>query len=771
MIEMQNETISNYKTQGLNVFYIPQGRTFTTDDWEQWTTKKNMSVISPNGNIGIICGKMSENLMVLDIRQKDMCEKVLPNCFKDTMVVQTATGGYHIYLKLPRLESMDGKKVSSITVRKESFKVDLKVDGYVIGAGSVDSNGREYKVVSETTTIMKDSPRIILDNLNELGFKDSSLMGFKSATSLKQSENRWRCVSCWGEKDIIGKSIRDPVFDHCKQMKHDIEIFGDPDAVIVNDFISETQTQLRRGVKEENIRDSMREWNVQNGSEIDDVTFENKIGEVIDTWNSNRESTADEEVNEDGEDSNQKFAQMVMEKYTFKCMDDNHDLLYYDNGIYVYNNKKAESLISAECERIVPNATIKKINEIIAIVKRKNFVDRKWFDRDADLINCVSGIVNIQNGEVLPHTVGWWKCQDCEWVGYTAEERDLHKDVEMKHHIINEGLYRSQIPVEYNKNYQPPAQFLEFLKVSIGDWKQTIQIIESMASCLLRTSAFEKAFMHIGSGSNGKSTFLSLLEKMLGRHNVSHVSPHQLERERFATADLEGKMLNVYADIVSETLTSTGKLKMVISGDEISGERKHRDAFNFKPYAKLMFSANQLPVVEDETTAMYRRWFIFKWDQKFEGANQDRFLIDKLTTPEELSNLFSMLVEVAKSLANNNYKFRYEPTAQEIKDSWLELADPIEKFIDERTTKMSSGYTMIVKLYNSYQIYCKEKGLVPKTQKYFYQKFSSITGIDKTQKRSGDMVERVYEGIVLNDDLIEDNTSKGQGTLFEGDDG
>ena len=76
-----------------------------------------------------------------------------------------------------------------------------------------------------------------------------------------------------------------------------------------------------------------------------------------------------------------------------------------------------------------------------------------------------------------------------------------------------------------------------------------------------------------------------------------------------------------------------------------------------------------------------------------------------------------------------HYKFRYEPTAKEIKDSWLELADPIEKFIDERTTKMSSGYTMIVKLYNSYQKYCKEKGLVPKTQKYFYQKFSSITGI------------------------------------------
>ena len=34
MIDMQNETISNYKTQGLNVFYIPQGRTFTTDDWD-----------------------------------------------------------------------------------------------------------------------------------------------------------------------------------------------------------------------------------------------------------------------------------------------------------------------------------------------------------------------------------------------------------------------------------------------------------------------------------------------------------------------------------------------------------------------------------------------------------------------------------------------------------------------------------------------------------------------------------------------------------------
>lgn len=501
-------------------------------------------------------------------------------------------------------------------------------------------------------------------------------------------------------------------------------------------FCKQAGEFLQAGLRESQVREEMETWNKQHNNALSKPTFEEKIGECIDQFNKN--TMAMKSTTDESEMTNDMYATAIMDKYVFKCMFDNKDLLVYKDGVYLYNNKMAENTIEFECEKVMPEASIKRITEIVAMIKRRTFVRREDFDRDLELINCDNGIINIKTGKVIPHDP--------------------------------EFLFRNKCPVKYDPNYTTPEKFFEFLRVSVGDSKQIIQIIESMACCLLRTSRFEKAFMHIGSGSNGKSTFLSVLEKIIGRTNIAHVSPHALERERFASADLENKMLNVYADIVSETLTTTGKLKMVISGDEIFGERKHRDPFAFKPYAKLMFSANQLPDVEDQTNAMYRRWVIFKWDQKFEGKNQDRHLLSKLTEKEELNKIFSMLVQVAKTLINNDYKFRYEPTADDVRKIWQDHADPVESFIHDKCTKVSTTYITAVRLYQAYSAYCRDRQIDPKDRKYFYKKFSVVSDIPKTQKRVGSVMERVFEGITLSADIIEENKTQGQGSLFEGDD-
>lgn len=746
---------ANYRKHDMNVFAIPRPKMYSPENWAKWENTRNTNVIPEVSNIGIVLGEISKNLIVIDVKSKDLAEKIMPGAFDRTLVVRTVNGGYHIYLRIGSLEN-NGKKATSINLKNEEHEsVDIRVEGYVMGAGSVDADGREYEVVSNVV-----EPQLVgiseqLDNLKQLGFNSSYMMGFRD--SIKQTETIYICMSCEGEIDDSGKAkhisakrLSDPVFNECKEMRHDILPYGDSQAVHLNEFVSKTHEYLQNGVREDQVREEMREWNEQNGNEIPQAVADNKITEVVVKFQENQASMNETELNQ-SEMTNSDFAEQVMKKHIFKCMRDNEDLLHYEDGVYIYNNRESENLIKEELERTMQETTIKtpqgmkkldtislkRVNEIVAMVKRKTYVSRKDFDKDLELINCKNGVVNAQSGELVPHSPDF--------------------------------LFRNQCPVEYNPDYKFPKAFFDFLQVSVGDRQSIIQLIESMACCLLRTSQFQKAFMHIGSGSNGKSTFLSLLEQIIGDRNIAHVSPHQLERERFATAELENKMLNVYADIVSDTLTSTGKLKMVISGDNVAGERKYGQPFNFSPYSKLMFSANQLPDVEDQTNAMYRRWIIFKWTQKFEGANQDRHLLRKLTADKELSNIFSMLVQVAKTLISNDYKFRYEPSPDEVKRQWQDHADPVETFIDEKCQKMESGYTIAVKMYSAYVKFCKERLIEAKHQKHFYKKFSSQTGTEKTQKRMGGAVERAFEGWVLKSEIIEENTTHGQGSLF-GDD-
>jgi putative DNA primase/helicase len=81
----------------------------------------------------------------------------------------------------------------------------------------------------------------------------------------------------------------------------------------------------------------------------------------------------------------------------------------------------------------------------------------------------------------------------------------------------------------------------------------------------------------------------------LGHQNVSGESLHRLLENRFASAELYGKLANVDADLSKEALKNTGILKKLAGGDYIAAEKKFLPAFKFVNYAKLLFSANEIP--------------------------------------------------------------------------------------------------------------------------------------------------------------------------------
>ena len=75
-----------------------------------------------------------------------------------------------------------------------------------------------------------------------------------------------------------------------------------------------------------------------------------------------------------------------------------------------------------------------------------------------------------------------------------------------------------------------------------------------------------------------------------------------------------GKLLNVCYDLPSRRLEDSGDFKAIVSGEPIRAQRKNEPAFDFEPYCRLLFSANNLPESDDVSHGYFRRWYIVPFD-------------------------------------------------------------------------------------------------------------------------------------------------------------
>ena len=98
--------------------------------------------------------------------------------------------------------------------------------------------------------------------------------------------------------------------------------------------------------------------------------------------------------------------------------------------------------------------------------------------------------------------------------------------------------------------------------------------------------------MLVGSGSNGKSVFLKIIEALVGSENTSHMALQDLDTDRFAAAGLYCKMVNTFADLKQIKLSSAGNFKMLVSGDMIRAQEKFKDTHLIK--IELMSNATTI---------------------------------------------------------------------------------------------------------------------------------------------------------------------------------
>lgn len=267
-----------------------------------------------------------------------------------------------------------------------------------------------------------------------------------------------------------------------------------------------------------------------------------------------------------------------------------------------------------------------------------------------------------------------------------------------------------RLPVAWDPNAHHP-RFDQFLNEVLPDQPTRQVLEEALANLLIPDCRYEKATMLTGSGANGKSVFLSAVEAMLGKQNISNLALQEVQ-ERFSTAELAGKLANVFADLPKTALEDSGTFKMLVSGDVLKAERKHQNPFTFANRAKLFFSANELPKTKDKTTAFWRRWIIVPFPNQFpEGdPRRDPNLKAKLQEPEALSYLLRLAVEGMRRLVARGHFIESQATKHAMANYKLE-SDTLASFVAE---VLQEGVGLFVgkdELYRSYQDWCVGSGL------------------------------------------------------------
>lgn len=390
-----------------------------------------------------------------------------------------------------------------------------------------------------------------------------------------------------------------------------------------------------------------------------------------------------------------KFA--VFMKNTAHVIKINGQLHIYKDGVYSNGYKEIESNMIQH----IPN--LKKMQRREVLDYMELIVDEKE-QSDANLIAFNNGVYDLVTGELKPFST----------------------DI----------VITNKIPWDYKPDAYSELADSTLNKLACDDAAIRALLEECIGYCFYRRNELGKAFILTGDKSNGKSTFLDCVKAILGDRNISALDLKELG-DRFSTSMMFGKLANIGDDIGDDFLqgSQVATFKKVVTGNRIKAERKGQDPFEFNPFIKLLFSANDIPRMKDKTGAVLRRLVIIPFNTTFSKDDPDYepFIKYKLTQEEPIEYFIRLGVEGLKRVIINN-GFTKSDKVQNQLDEYEEENNPILAFInDTGVDRIENEPTADV--YKRYQVFCADNSMQPMSNIVFSKQINKRLGFRVIQKK------------------------------------
>lgn len=422
-------------------------------------------------------------------------------------------------------------------------------------------------------------------------------------------------------------------------------------------------------------------------------------------------------------------------------VDKNSELYYYEDGIF---RPGGRAKIQEETRKILGDAyTTQFANWVITKIEADSYIDEKEFFRSAEKnpheVPVQNGILNLETGELKPFTP--------------------------------DKIFFTKLPVPYDPEAKCP-EFLRFLGSIVENDEAVLTIQEIFGYAPFREYRYEKIFVFVGQGRNGKGKLLSVLIALLGSEAVAGESLQTLEEDQFAEANLFGKLVNITGDLPERPLKSTANIKGLTGRDLRSANRKNLNRLNFVNCAKFISAANGLPRGSGIAQAFFDRLIILHFPKRFLPQNeldlmsdeekkncfpQDENILERMTTPSELSGVLNWALEGFRRL-QKNHGFTYSKTSSTVRDEWVALSNSLAAFCKLNVEIDASSSIPKKEFFRAYLEFCSSRKLKPVSTKFFKNYLESEYGAEEERPYAGPGLnsERVWTGIRLKSGLFQD---------------
>ena len=319
-----------------------------------------------------------------------------------------------------------------------------------------------------------------------------------------------------------------------------------------------------------------------------------------------------------------------------------------------------------------------------------------------DYLNVENGLLEWRTGRLLPHT--------------------------------DKVASTTRIPVRWNPDAVCP-NIDEFLQ-SVVD-AECVPVLEEVAGyALYPDQPLHKAVMLDGTGRNGKGVYLRIMSALIGPANIAAAPPQRLDTDKWAVAQLYGKLANLVGDVDPRTFRETATFKQATGQDVLQGEHKYGAPFTFTSRALIVAAFNSLPRSADTTEGFFSRWLVVPFPNRFVDPDEDGNVPDgcrakdpelaaKVTSTAELEGFLVRAVAGLQRVMELG-RFSRADAVTRAESEFRRHADPVRGFLAEGVVADRDGWVSRADLHAAFKAWATDAGLGVFSAKRFAEKVREV---------------------------------------------
>lgn len=362
-----------------------------------------------------------------------------------------------------------------------------------------------------------------------------------------------------------------------------------------------------------------------------------------------------------------------------------HNSQFYRWGGSHWEPKSEASILKVIAEEFGSLPAARRASDHIGIIRVMAAMVQQGLGSAGYGINFANGFLD-ERGKLFPHDPAYGQIYTLPFQYLPEKANDCIRWREFLHSVWG-----------HNEDYEDKVRCLQ----------------EAMCITLMGLgTAYQMCFLLFGVGKSGKSQMLSVLRELLPAHVQSSTPPNNW-KDKFLITQLADKLLNAAGELPANRYIADDVFKEVIAGEQMDGQFKGKQVFQFRPRAAHWFASNHLPRSKDTSEGFKRRWMILTFDKPVDDTRRE-LNIGEAIALREREEIVAWVLEALPRVKEDGFRITTPKSHTETVARMMEEISNVDFFINHHTRQDLDGVqTSMAQFYNDYRYICGVVAHVP----------------------------------------------------------